>query len=179
MKPSQFSRPSMPATVPVKHEEMNLTLYIELLLKKTWGANNRCCWSSGVRADIRVRDGLTCVRGSNNWSEIFTRSHTGRDDDECNVRSPGGKSCQGRRARSDRYRRTTLYHPPREPSALCCTCSRRIDAISWEIIRRRHKLEAANSHTVWCARSYHKTMRSRTLQRVRGRFLWPGCRRRW
>lgn len=35
MKPSQFSRPSMPATAPVKQDEMNLTLYTELLLKRT------------------------------------------------------------------------------------------------------------------------------------------------
>jgi hypothetical protein len=54
MKPSQFSRPSIPATAPVKQEEMNLTLYIELLLKRTWGPNRRCCWSSGVREDMVV-----------------------------------------------------------------------------------------------------------------------------
>ena len=35
MNPSQFSRPSIPATAPVKQEEMNLTLYIELLLNRT------------------------------------------------------------------------------------------------------------------------------------------------
>ena len=34
-KPSQFSRPSIPATAPLKQEEMNLTLYIELLLNRT------------------------------------------------------------------------------------------------------------------------------------------------
>ena len=82
---------------------------------------------------------------------------------QINALSPGGENSQGRCTRSNRYRRTTLYRPPRIPSVLRGARSWRISAVGRKGILSRYELEADNSHTLRCARCRSKTMRSGAL----------------